>query len=235
VTTLTLDSTTGQQAQAKSTTPVPAIGCKSLAFTPRWKLALTGSRQTAVGKHPTLTATITQQPGQANIALSSVTLPLSLALDVNNSEHVCSVAAAAADSCPASTRIGFATATTPLLSQPLSGNVYLVQGIRTTSSGQQLRTLPALLVTLRGQAAVDLHAQTSVSSAARLVTTFSGLPDTPVSKFTLRINGGKRGILVVTGHRSLCSRSQRAATLLVGENGRRDQHTVTMATPCKAS
>ena len=229
--TLTLGSTTGQQATATSTTPVPAIGCGALAFTPRLKLALSGRRQTAVGKHPTLTATVTQPANQANIAFSKVTLPLSLALDPKNSQHVCSVPAAAADSCPASTLIGRATATTPLLSGPLSGPVYLVQGIRTTSTGQQVRTLPALLVELRGQVAIDLHAQTSVSGG-RLVTTFSTLPDLPVTAFTLTINGGKRGILVVTGNRSLCRASERAPIVLVGQNGRRERRTLTIATPC---
>jgi hypothetical protein len=229
--TLTLGSSTGQQATATSTTPVPAIGCGSLGFSPLLKLALTGKHQTAVGKHPTLTATLTYASGQANIALSKVTLPLSLALDPRNSEHVCSVAAAATDTCPASTLIGKATAVTPLLSQPLSGPVYLVQGIRTLPSGQQIRTLPALLVELRGQAAIDLHAQTSVSNN-HLVTTFSALPDQPVSKFTLTISGGKRGILVVTGSRSLCKASERAPTLLVGQNGKQRRRTVTMTTPC---
>jgi hypothetical protein len=233
VSTLTLGSSTGQTATATSATPVPAIGCSSLAFSPKLKLALSGRRQTAVGKHPTLTATLTQPSGQANIALSKVTLPLSLALDPRNSEHVCSVAAAGMDACPANTLIGKATSTTPLLTQPLSGNVYLVQGVRTVN-GQTIKTLPALLVELRGQAAIDLHAQTSVSNN-HLVTTFPTVPDLPVSKFTLTINGGKRGILVVTGHRNLCKASKRAPILLVGQNGKRVRRTVTMATACKAA
>lgn len=234
VSTLTLGSSSGPPATATSTTPVPAIGCKSLRFSPKLKLALTGRHQTAVGKHPTLTARLTQALGQANIALSKVTLPLSMALDPRNSEVVCSVSAAATDTCPANTIIGSATATTPLLSQRLSGKVYLVQGIRTTSTGQQIRTLPALLVALRGQTAIDLHAQTSVSNN-RLVTTFSTLPDLPVTAFTLTIKGGKHGILVVTGSQSLCSRVQRAPILMIGKNGVPERHTLKITTPCTHS
>lgn len=231
ISTVTLDSTTGQQAQATSGTPVPAIACRALRFAPKLTLALRGRRRTGVGRHPTLVAKVTQGAGQSNVHSSKVTLPLSLALDVNNSQHVCSVAAAAADNCPASTLIGSARATTPLLIRALSGPVYLVQGIRTTSTGQQIRTLPALLVELRGQAAIDLHAQTSVANE-RLVTTFSTLPDLPVSSFTLTIDGGRRGILVVTGSRSLCSRRQVAPTLLIGQNGGYRRRRLTISTPC---
>jgi hypothetical protein len=233
VSTLTLDSTAGQQATATSPTQVPAIDCRALGFSPRLRLALRGRRQTGVGGHPTLTTTIIQRRGQANIASSKVTLPLSLALDPRNSQHVCAVAAAAADKCPARTIIGTARVATPLLSRPLTGNVYLVQGIRTTSSGQRVRTLPALLVALRGAVAIDLHAQTSVSHL-RLVTTFSSLPDLPSSTFTLTINGGRKGILVVTGHRSLCTGRQVAPILLIGHNGRRERHKRMISTPCPA-
>lgn len=85
----------------------------------------------------------------------------------------------------------------------------------------------------RGQAAIDLHAHTSVSANARLVTTFSVLPDVPVTKFTLTIKGGNRGILVVTGNRSLCKASKRAAILLAGQNSRRERRSITIVTPCR--
>jgi hypothetical protein len=231
VSTLTLGGG-GEQATVSSKTPVPAIDCSSLAFSPQLTLALTGKHQTAVGKHPTLVANLSQAPGQANITTSTLTLPLSLALDPNNSQNVCSVGDAANDSCPSNTQIGSATATTPLLTQPLSGPVYLVQGVRTVD-GVQIRTLPAILVELRGQAAIDLHAQTSVSHN-RLVTTFSSLPDLPESSFTLTVSGGSKGILVVTGHKSLCSGKQVASSVFVGHNGASEQAKIKMTTPCKA-
>jgi hypothetical protein len=243
ITTLTLTSTTGQTVQSQSKTPVPAIGCQSLRFSPKMTLKLTGKHQTSVGKHPTLIASISQTNGQANIGLSKLTLPLSLALDPNNSQHVCSQPAFNTDTCPSSTLIGHARATTPVLSQPLSGPVYLVQGVRclngeavvqgTCPNSQEIRTLPWLLVELRGQAAIDLIGTSSVSHK-RLVTTFSGLPDLPESSFTLTINGGKRGILVVTGHKSLCSGKQVASNLFVGHNGASKPAKIKMTTPCKA-
>jgi hypothetical protein len=246
VSTLTLAGG-GQTATATSPTPVPAINCSSLPFSPKLKLQLKGGNQTKVGKHPTLIANLTQGSGQANIAGSKVTLPLSLALDPNNSSHVCAPLASFNDTCPSKTLIGTASATTPLLSQPLTGKVYLVQGIGCTShqpaslqgtcsSGQPVRILPALLVTLRGQgAALDLHAQTSTPHNKFLATTFFSLPDLPVSTFQLKINGGKRGILVVTGHKSLCARKQVASSVFTGQNGKPAPSKIKMTTPCKAS
>jgi hypothetical protein len=132
-----------------------------------------------------------------------VALPLSLALDINNSKNVCNYDTAqavhgGAVGCPRSTIVGQATAVTPLLSQPLSGPVYLVQGIRFGKGGVRIHTLPSLLVPLRGQIAIDLRASSAVNGAQQLVTTFSNIPDAPVSKFTLTITGGRKGLLVIT-------------------------------------
>jgi len=161
-----------------------------------------------------------------------------MALDPNNSNHVCNNAVAAAVhggavGCPASTIVGTATAVTPLLDQPLTGKVYLVQGLRTNSKGQQVHTLPTLLIPLRGQLALDLRASTSVNGKAQLVTTFSTIPDAAVSKFTLNITGGKKGILVITGRgKTICHSKQVASTTLTGQSGKSTSPNVTLTTPC---
>jgi hypothetical protein len=231
ISTLTLKSTSNQTAKATSKTPVPAINCAMLPFAPKIKMGLSGKGQTTANKHPTLTATVTQGPGQANIKLSKVTLPLSLALDPTNSQHVCSVKDAHADKCPTTTIVGSASVKTPLLTTPLTGKVYLVQGIKIVH-GHPIRTFPALLLALRGKAAIDLHAQSSVSKRSELVTTFPGLPDLPMSSFTLTINGGSKGILVLNGN--ICRHAQKANAAFTGHNGATRQTTVTMATQCKS-
>ena len=210
----TLTSTTGSVAQESSRFQVG--GCGDLGLSPSLKLSLKGKVKKA-GRHPTLNATLTQPSGQSHLKSVKVTLPLSLALDPKNTRNLCSVAAAAADNCPASTIVGKATAATPLLSTPLSGNVYLVQGIRTNKSGQTIKTLPGLLVPLRGALALDLTAKTSVSHN-RLVTTFGSIPDTAVSRFVLTINGGSHGILVTT--KNLCKSKQIAGVNETGQNGK---------------
>lgn len=178
---------------------------------------------------------MTQGSGQANIHTTAVTLPLSLALDPNNSDHVCPYATAqavhgGAVGCPASTIVGTATAVTPLLSQPLTGNVYLVQGIRFNAQGQQIRTLPSLLIPLRGQIALDLRAQTSVNAGEALVTTFSTIPDAAISKFTLDITGGPKGLLVITGRgKSICTKTQTATAALGAQSGKTESLSVNMS------
>jgi len=231
----TLTSTGGLTANDSSNFQVG--GCQDIGFSPKLKLALTGKGKTRSGDHPTLTATLTDPAGQANIRMAKVALPLSLALDPDNSNNVCSFATAQAVhggpvGCPASTIVGTATAVTPLLSQPLTGNVYLVQGIRTNAQGQQVKTLPSLLVPLRGQIALDLRAQTSVSGG-KLVTTFATIPDAVVSSFTLRINGGKKGLLVVTGRGlNICQKNQVGNANFGAQSGKTTSGNMTLSTPC---
>jgi hypothetical protein len=167
-----LTSTKGRRAHVQSRFQVG--GCSSLKFTPKLDMSLLGKGRTRSGQHPTLVATLTQpftSPfHEANIKSARVTLPLSLALDPNSSQHVCGynvtkAVHGGAVGCPASTIVGTATAHTPLLSKPLTGKVYLVQGIR-FSHGHRIRTLPTLLVPLRGRIALDLRAKTSVDKQA---------------------------------------------------------------------
>ncbi len=226
-------------ASAAVSTPFQVGSCLSLPFAPSLGIKLSGKGQTTSGRHPTLTATLRQDSGQANIGSARVTLPLSLALDPKNSSVVCPYATAqavhgGAVGCPANTIIGTATADTPLLSQPLSGPVYLVQGIR-FSHGQQIRTLPSLLIPLRGQIALDLRAQTSVSGG-KLVTTFATIPDAAVSKFVLTINGGPKGILVITGRgRTICGKAQIANTTFSAHSGKSQSLNPRISTPaCRA-
>jgi hypothetical protein len=231
-----LSSTSGRAASVSSRFQVG--DCANLRFAPNLRLALTGKGHTRSGTHPALVATLAQGSNQANIRAARVTLPLSLALDPGNSQHVCSFQVAqavhgGAVGCPAATVVGAATAKTPLLSQPLTGKVYLVQGIR-FSHGQAIRTLPTLLVALRGQIALDLRAQTSVDGAKRLVTTFGTLPDAAVSSFKLIINGGPRGLLVITGRgRTICNAPQVALARFDGHSGAVERLSPTMSKPCR--
>jgi len=232
----TLTSTGGMSAPVSSR--FQASNCQALRFSPKLRMSLTGKGKTRSGDHPALVSTLTQPFGQANIHNVKVTLPLSMALDPNNSQHVCNydvglAVHGGAVGCPASTIVGSASAITPLLSQPLTGKVYLVQGIRFSKQGQRIRTLPSLLVPLRGQIALDLRAKTSVNAGSALVTTFSTIPDAAVSKFTLTITGGKKGLLVITGRgRTICGKPQITGATLGAQSGKTENSSIRMSTPC---
>jgi hypothetical protein len=214
--------------------------CAALAFKPKLQIKLSGKGQTTDGRHPGLAATLTNAvtPTPANIKAAKVALPLSLALDPFNSQHVCDYDVAkavhgGAVGCPANTIVGNATAVSPLIDQPITGPVYLVQGIRFGRDGRRIKTLPSLLVPLRGPINIDLRAQSAVDKTNRLVTTFTGVPDAPVSKFTLNIAGGRHGILVVTHHANVCKGSQVATGSLSAQNGKSEALHVKLSAPCK--
>jgi hypothetical protein len=210
-------------------------GCEALPFAPKMSMRLTKPRQMAPGKHPGLVARVTQGDGQANIGRARVRLPLSLALDPFNTRKVCGYEAGLRADCPAATRIGSATAVSPALNEPLRGPVYLVQGIRIHPvTGARIRTLPSLLAKLSGEVRINVRGTTDVEKL-RLVSTFERVPDAPVSSFELRIAGGRRGILAVTGRRrGICQRRRASDVQLTGHNGKQAASRVRMKAPCRS-
>ena len=61
----------------------------TLDLEPELALTLSGKGQTTDGKHPAITATLTQKPGQSNLKKVRVALPLALALDADNANGLC--------------------------------------------------------------------------------------------------------------------------------------------------
>ena len=183
-----------------------AAGCASLGFLPKLNLRLKGGTHRAA--YPSLRAVLTAKPGQANIGRVSVALPHSEFLEQGHIGTVCTRVQFAAHTCPPASVYGYARAVTPLLDQPLEGPVYL----RSSS-----HKLPDLVVDLKGQIEIALAGRIdSVNGGIR--TTFSTVPDAPISKFVLSMKGGKKGLLV--NSRNLCSGVNRAVVKMDGQNGR---------------
>ena len=89
---------------------------------------------------------------------------------------------------PAASIYGHAKAITPLLDEPLEGPVYL------RSSSHQLPDLVAALHSGKINIALDGHIDSV--KGGRIRNTFEAVPDAPVTKFTLEMQGGKKGLLV---------------------------------------
>ena len=219
-----------------------AAGCQDLAFKPKLALRLTGRKQVRTGKHPGIRAVVTQQGvPEAGIEKAEVRLPKSLALDVDNAQALCEFEDGTKpdleNHCPKGSIVGRSRAVSPLLNDPLVGNVYFVKNVRRSASGNLIRTLPMIVVALRGEIAVNLVGESNVKKG-KLVNTFSDVPDAPISRFNLNIKGGKRGIIAVTRTRrsliNLCnSRRQIAEADIDGHNGRRHDTDVRIKTPCR--
>jgi hypothetical protein len=214
-----LFGTEGAKVDIKSDYQV--ANCASLDFRPELGIKLTGNAKRT--GHPALTATLRPRAGNANLARAQVTMPKHLLLDQSHIGTVCTRPQVAADNCPAGSLYGTATSVTPLLDEPLTGNVYLV-----SSSNE----LPDLLVMLKGQVDFNLRAKVdSVDGAIR--TTFESAPDVPVSSFTLKMLGGKKGLL--TNSKNLCrvrGKETRARVHLTGQNGVIIQPRPRVRVPC---
>jgi hypothetical protein len=227
----TMVSTTGAVHQV--TQPFQVGDCQALPLKPKLRLSLTGRKQLRDGGHPGVRAVLTQGAGQANLRSVQVKLPLSLALDPERaqSDDLCEFEAGKRVDCPASSIIGRARAITPVLNRALEGPVYFVKNVRIhPRTGRQIRTLPTLLIPLKGEVDIHLRAKTDVSRD-KLVNTFGTVPDAPVSRFELTLKGGKRGILVVNGNP--CRRDRVADALMDGQNGKRADRAVKIGMPCK--
>jgi hypothetical protein len=195
-------------------------GCGALGFKPKLSFRLKGA--TKRGDHPAFTATLKARPGDANIARAEVTLPHSEFLDQGHIKTVCTRVQFAADQCPAGSVYGFAKAVTPLLDQPLEGPVYL------RSSSHEL---PDLVASLGGQLNIVLDGHVDSSAKGGIRNTFEAVPDAPVTKFTLSMQGGKKGLL--ENSRDLCKSSPPALVSLEAKNGKVDDFSQPLANDCK--
>jgi hypothetical protein len=232
----------GDLTSAGGLTAAPAsrfqVGdCALLALKPNLALSLSGKGQTTDGKHPAVTAKLTQGSGQANLKKVRVALPLSLALDPDNANGLCEFVdgSKVVPTCPVASIVGTATARTPILNEPLTGPVYFVKNIRKDpKSGRDIKTLPKLVLPLVGQNGVRLTLTgTSDVVGDQLVTTFDNIPDAPVSSFELNINGGKGGILAVSDA-DICKATQIADQQVAGQSNKRADADIYIQTPdCK--
>jgi hypothetical protein len=208
-------------ATASASDRFKAAGCAGLGFSPKLRLRLKGGTRRAA--YPSLRAVLTAKAGQANIRRVSVALPRSEFLEQAHIRTICTRVQFAADECPEASIYGRARAFTPLLDRPLEGPVYL----RSSS-----HKLPDLVVDLKGQIRITFSGRIdSVNGGMR--TTFSQLPDAPLSKFVLQMKGGKKGLLV--NSRNLCAGENHAAVKMDGQNGRTHDSHPALKDPCGES
>jgi hypothetical protein len=198
-----------------------AANCASLGFKPKLSFRLKGG--TKRGAHPALTATLTARRGDANIADTQVTLPRSAFLDQGHIRTVCTRAQFAAESCPPGSVYGRARAITPLLDEPLQGPVYL---------RSSPHPLPDLVVALRGQIEIDLVGRID-SRKGRIRSTFDTVPDAPVTKFVLSMQGAKKGL--IQNSRDLCAHAYSAAVRMSGQNGKAHDFGSKVRAECKTN
>jgi hypothetical protein len=180
-----VDTTTYGGATASSASSYTPTGCDAVPYAPKISATLDGA---GPRQHPTVTTVVSQDADEATTQKVVATLPLGIAPDLAALSISCASADFDAGTCADNTKVGSATAVTPLLADPLTGPVYLVAP---PGGG-----LPGLGIALGGLLPVKLHANVAISPEGRLVSTLDGLPDVPLSRFTLVLAGGDKGLLL---------------------------------------
>ena len=204
-------------ASAKvASAPLRVTGCSGLPFAPTFAVTATKDRGDAGVKVAT---DIRQAAGQATSKSVALALPPSvLAPDVGavlNGGILCS-----SPTLSGCKPIGSASATSPLYPKPLAGRAYLTGNL--TKPAITIAFGPPFALTLNG--AVDLSTNT---------TTFSGLPDIPLTDLQVTLAGGPDAVFVA----SCKTPSGTASSTMTTQNGDR---TVTDSVPfslsgCKAA
>jgi hypothetical protein len=206
---------------AGASSPFQVSNCSGLGFTPKLSLALKGGHRR--GDYPALRATLAANEGEANIGKATVTLAPKLFLAQEHLETVCTPRQFAAHACPAGSVYGSATAITPLLETPLSGPVYL------RSNGNE-RPLPDLVAAISGRG-IEIELLGKIDSyKGGLRAKFDGLPDAPVSKFTMSLLGGDHGLVV--NATNTCDNPQVSTAKFAGQNNANRNLRVPMKVKC---
>jgi hypothetical protein len=205
---------------ASVSNPFAVGGCKGLEFKPNLKLFFSG--QTKRLGYPVIKAVLTQPKGQnANVSGATVILPKGMLIANAHINNPCTrvqfySGALPGEGCPAKSILGTAKAWTPLLDKPEEGKVYF------RSNGGE-RELPDMVVALRGQVPLQLigfidSVGRKNAEVRRVRSRFLNLPDAPVSRFELKLAGGKKGLL--ENSKNLCKAGDRAKFQLSGQNGK---------------
>jgi hypothetical protein len=195
-------------------------GCDRFSFAPQFNVALGGSRAGApTGLSVALRVPQSDSPdGLITPPFKDVDVELPAGMAINpssaNGLSGCSLqeielGGESAPSCPASSKIGTVQVTTPLLSHPLKGSVYLAAQ-RSNPFGS-LFALYLVLVDPESGLVVKLPGEiTANSETGQLRTVFSDNPQLPIESLEVALKGGDNAPLLAPAH---CGTYSARATL----------------------
>jgi hypothetical protein len=214
-----------QGTQTEATAPFAVSGCAGLSFAPKFSVATSGKTSRANGA--SLDAKLTLPAGaQSNIAKVKVELPKQLPSRLSTLQKACPDTTFKVNpaACPAASVIGAVQAVTPILPTKLRGPVYFV------SHGNA--AFPNLVAVLQGYGVVvDLVGETFISKKGITSSTFTNVPDVPVSSFELFLPEGPYSALAANGN--LCKDKLAMPTLMVAQDGARfEKSTSVQVTGC---
>jgi hypothetical protein len=218
--------TSSQGAVKALSVPFQVTNCATLKFKPIFSVSTNGKTSRAKGASLNVKLTYPKAPfgSQSNIGKVKVDLPKQLPSRLTTLQKACpdSVFNANPAACPPDSRIGSATATTPVLPVHLEGPAYFV-----SHGGAKF---PELIIALTGEGVtVYLHGETFISPAGITSSTFRTIPDVPIGVFELKLPQGPDSALAANGN--LCTSKLTMPTSFVAANGLK----ITQSTPVTAT
>jgi hypothetical protein len=214
-------ATSAQGAQAPISSHFQMGSCRSLTFKPDFKVSTSGKTSRKDGAsldakilYPTGELGDNQASSQSNVKSVKVDLPKQLPSRLTTLQKACTAATFEANpaNCPADSRVGSATAVTPVLPVTLTGPAYFV-----SYGGAKF---PELVVVLQGYGVtVDLHGETFISKAGITSSTFRQVPDVPITSFELKLPQGPYSALAANGNLCTVKGGLKMPTAFTGQNG----------------
>ncbi|HWA55394.1 MAG TPA: hypothetical protein VG816_14585 [Solirubrobacterales bacterium] len=183
------------------------LNCSTLGFKPKLGIRLRGNFHR--GGYPQLRATFAARgPQDSNLRRIEVEMPHAEFLAQNHIREVCSRVQFDAKRCPSGSVYGSAVAYTPLLDDPLRGNVYL-----RSSTGK----LPDLVADLySGAVRIVVEGHIGPTKQGGVDAFFDELPDQPLERFVMTLRGGKHGLL--TNSTNICAAPPFASVSSIAQN-----------------
>ncbi len=186
-------------------TPFQVTDCRSLGFKPSFRVSTSAATSKRFGASLRVRIAFPKHSlgRQANIREVRVELPKRLPSRLSTLQKACFVSVFDRNpaGCPASSRVGFARAVTPIVPVPLAGPAYFV-----SHGGAKF---PELVIVLQGYGiTIDLHGETFINEKTNVTTsTFKTAPDQPIQSFQLTLPKGRYSALAANG--SLCFKTTR--------------------------
>ena len=195
--------------------------CRSLTFKPNFKVSTSGKTSRKDGAslvakilYPTGQLGDNQASSQSNVKMVKVDLPKQLPSRLTTLQKACPSQTFEANpaACPEDSKVGTATAITPVLPVQLTGPAYFV-----SYGGAKF---PELVVVLQGYGVtVYLHGETFISKAGITSSTFRKVPDVPITSFELQLPEGPYSALAANGNLCTVKGGLKMPTAFTGQNG----------------
>ena len=215
-TTITARLSGAQAATASATYPFNTQNCTRLPFDPGVNATTQGKTSKADGA--SLNLKFTSHSGEAHVAKAILTIPATLPARLTTIQKACiaSIFETNPANCPEGSAIGTAIVHTPVLTNPLTGPIYLVShGNAAWPDAELVLQGEGITVILDGQTAIKKGVTTS---------SFQSVPDVPFETVEATLPEGPHSALTTNlpledHYYSLCGQHLTIPAALTGQNG----------------